>query len=141
MVKFSICAFLTIIFSTLIPVDNSNAQDINPPDQGDVGGAEPDNPVGGGSGGVDETRYEDTIYYDLCQIRRMFCGSGALAIIGAGVFAVGLTFFMGRTSWTTVMVFVAGALIFISAEQLAQQFLTPPGGSEILTLCSCIFSF
>jgi hypothetical protein len=98
--------------------------------------ADPEEPLPPGS--FDEKEYKDTVFYDICQFRRIFCGNAVIAFVGAGVFAVGMAMFIGKAQWTTVVIFSVGAVVFISADMIAQQILMPPLGSPVLVMCSCI---
>ena len=94
-----------------------------------------DDPPDGGVGGEDGVN-NTTLSKQICKIRKLFCGSTGLVIVGTAVFVVGILMFTGKMTWQTALIMSAGAVVFNNVEfvaaYLAPSQLISGGANQLL---------
>ncbi|HCR86041.1 MAG TPA: hypothetical protein DIV86_05120 [Alphaproteobacteria bacterium] len=60
----------------------------------------------------------DDFIVQLCEFRRMFCGTGAVVFITITVVFVGILTLMNKINWGFVLVMLAASIIFVNADKV-----------------------
>lgn len=60
--------------------------------------------------------------FKICQIRRIFCGNLAVAIIAISIFVLGVMLLNNKLHWSTAMIVIIGISVFYYAEDLVKLF-------------------
>ncbi len=81
---------------------------------------------------------EKTLYEEICDIRKMFCGSAALGIVTGAIAILGFMLFKGKLNMGVLFVTIVGIVVFVSANILAEALFNPPGGVGVVVACSCL---
>ena len=92
--------------------------------------SDPNNPL-------PELEVQNTTYFKLCEIRRLFCGKVKTVMVATAVFIVGLLVILGKISWTSVMVIITGVVIFAGAEYVTITLTTLPPNLGVIYACYC----
>lgn len=90
--------------------------------------------------GINVMKVDDTAYFKLCQIRRMFCGNAKIAVIGIAVFIIGFLLVIGKLKWITLITVMSGLVLFTSAETVAVSLVSLPPNLGVVYSCYCIES-
>lgn len=77
-----------------------------------------------------------TLEDKLCEIRLVFCNTGAIAIISFAIIFIGFLIFMGKLHWTTVIIFVAGMVVFVQAHNVSKSLSGNPN-FQVKAACAC----
>lgn len=80
---------------------------------------------------------DQALYIDLCDIRKLFCGGSAVTIGAFVVFVIGISLFIGKFTWKTILTLLVGLTLFVSAEKFVKIIFTPPPGSDVVEQCKC----
>ncbi len=74
----------------------------------------------------------------ICQIRRIFCGDLAAAIVAMSVFTIGIMILNNAISWGTAMFMIAGMAVFYYAEDIAFPLMASTALMVIANpICNC----
>lgn len=89
--------------------------------------------------GFGEVDYEDskTTYELICDLRKMFCGGTAIAIVSFVVITIGFLIFRGKLNWGFMLVLLTGVFIFVGASQITEIIARPPPGIGVVQACDC----
>ena len=60
--------------------------------------------------------------FKICQIRRIFCGNMAIAIVAFAVFLVGILVMDRKISWPILLTITVGIVLFVNADKVARTF-------------------
>jgi type IV secretory pathway VirB2 component (pilin) len=60
--------------------------------------------------------------FKICEIRRLFCGSMAVAVAGISIFLIGVMILAQKIHWGTAILMIAGIIVFYNAEDIATFF-------------------
>ncbi|HCR86043.1 MAG TPA: hypothetical protein DIV86_05130 [Alphaproteobacteria bacterium] len=77
-----------------------------------------------------------TLEDKLCEIRLLFCNSTAVVIISISIIFIGFLIFMGKLHWTTVIIFVAGMIVFVQAHNVSKNISANPS-FQVNAACRC----
>jgi hypothetical protein len=88
--------------------------------------------------GIDVMKVDDTAYFKLCEIRRMFCGTAKAAVIAIAVFIIGFLLVIGKLKWITLITVMSGLILFTSAEIVAVSLVSLPPNMGVVYSCYCI---
>ena len=88
--------------------------------------------------GSDVIQVDDTAYFKLCEIRRMFCGTAKVAVISIAVFTIGFLLVIGKLKWITLVTVMGGLVLFTSAETIAISLVSFPPNLGVVYSCYCI---
>lgn len=91
-----------------------------------------------GQFGVDIMKVNDTAYFKLCEIRRMFCGKAKVAVIAMAVFIIGFLLVIGKLKWISLITVMVGLVLFTSAETVAVALVSLPPNLGVVYSCYCI---
>lgn len=86
-----------------------------------------------------EVDYEDskTTYELMCDLRKMFCGGTAIAIVSFVIITIGFLIFRGKLNWGFMLVLLTGVFIFVGASQITEIIASPPPGLGVVQACDC----
>jgi type IV secretory pathway VirB2 component (pilin) len=119
-----IFCFAIVILVTALPV-NLIASPTNKP------------PLTDEFGEIDEDENSPATYEMLCEVRKMFCGSTAVAIITFVILSIGFLILKGKITWGYVIVLLTGCIVFVGAANVTKILAQPPAGLGVVNACKC----
>ncbi len=83
------------------------------------------------------TTDQKTVYEEICEVRKYFCGAAGVGIVTGVIVVIGILLFSGKVDISVVMVTLVGIVVFISADLLIEAMFNPPAGAGVVQSCRC----